>query len=120
MAQWIKNPHSVHEDVDSIPGLAQWVKYLVLLQAAAVCRCGLDPLLPCLWSRPAICRSDLTHSPIICTCHRCGCKKKKNFKNIPIHLQQLKQGFQILSGYYFKINVNRSYLKVGIDIEYEI
>ena len=26
MAQWVKNPTSLHEDVCSIPGLTQWVK----------------------------------------------------------------------------------------------
>ena len=35
VAQWVKNPSSIHEAVGLIPGLAQWVKAPALLQGAA-------------------------------------------------------------------------------------
>ena len=35
VAQWVKDPASIHEDVSFIPGLIQWVKDLALPQDAA-------------------------------------------------------------------------------------
>ena len=34
MAQWVKNPASIHEDVGLVPGLAQWVKNPAFLKTA--------------------------------------------------------------------------------------
>ena len=42
VAQWVKNPCSLHEDEGSIPGPAQWVKEVGH-------RCGLDTALQWLW-----------------------------------------------------------------------
>ena len=33
VVQWVKNPTSIHEDANLIPGLVQWVKDLALSQA---------------------------------------------------------------------------------------
>ena len=47
------NPISIHEDVDLIPGLAQWVGGLALLDLWCRSQTGSDLVLPWLWCSPA-------------------------------------------------------------------
>ena len=55
MAQWVKNPTSIHEDSDSIPGLTRWVKgsHSVAANCGVGQRCGSDLELIWLWCRLA-------------------------------------------------------------------
>ena len=52
MAKQVKNPTSIHEDVGSIPGLAQWVMHPDV-SCGVGHRCGKDLALLWLWCRPA-------------------------------------------------------------------
>ena len=49
MAQWLTNPTRNHEVSDLIPGLAHWVKDLLLLICDVGHRLGLDPAWLWLW-----------------------------------------------------------------------
>ena len=50
MDQWVENLTNIHEEADLFPGLIQWVRDLVLIQAVAkvtdeaqvLCCCGYD------------------------------------------------------------------------------
>ena len=60
MTQWIKNPHSVHVDMGSIPGLAHWLR-IRKLQGRSQIQLGssVDVAVAVACS----CSSDLTPSP---------------------------------------------------------
>ena len=79
VAQWIKNPSSIHEDSGSIPGLGQWVKGLALSKAAVQ-----------MWLRSQVAvavvqaaRGSSNSSAGLGTsiCQRCSPKKLKKNKN---------------------------------------
>ena len=65
------------EDVDSIPGLAQQVKDLVLPQAGVRSQTQLIPSVAVAVTWAGSCSSDLAPIHAASICHMCGPKKKK-------------------------------------------
>jgi len=72
VAHWVKNCHSVCEHLSAIPGLAQWVSNLALLQAVVQSSVA-KPVV-----KASSCSSDLTLSWGTSLCHSCSLKRKKN------------------------------------------
>ena len=53
VAQWVKDPTSIHEDVGSVPGLTQWLRIQHCCELRYSCRCSLDLALLWPWCKPA-------------------------------------------------------------------
>ena len=82
----VMNPTSVYKEVDSTPGLAQWVKDLALLVSCGVGhRCGSDPMLLWLWCRWVATALISTHSLRTSICPGNSPKKTKKKKSFELY-----------------------------------
>ena len=63
MAQWVKNPTSIHEDTGLIPDISQWVKGSGIAVSCGVgCRCRLRSDFAVAMVYAGSCSSDSTPS----------------------------------------------------------
>ena len=77
VAQWVKNPASIYEDVGWIPGLAQWIRLRIQCYHKLWHRSQMLPGSGVAVAQAGSCSSNLTPSLETSTCHRYSCKKEK-------------------------------------------
>ena len=82
MAQQVKNPTTIHEDVGLTPGLAQWLGIQHCHKLRHRSQMWLGSGLVMAVAQAGSCSSDSTPNLGTSVCHRCSPKKKnKKLKN---------------------------------------